>query len=110
MTKVQVRKRNLKSNATAAIIRLKAQFNTKADDYHKLCFAVIETAIKDLFASEHARMTIKRDDHSFGVCIRKSAIEYLSGDIIHAQYCDVDPDWVKRILKRYGLLDVMNND
>lgn len=56
----------------------------------RLFFAIVEKAILDL------------TDKS--ATLRKDAERYLRGDIIHAQLCGVDPEWIRRVCLKHGVL------
>lgn len=54
---------------------------------HKLMAHVIRVALYDLNTKQH----------------NQSAKTYLNGSMWHAQLCDVDPDWIRLVIKRVGL-------
>ena len=70
----------------AAIKKIRTQFGDTPE--HKLMFAIVEQAIKDL--------------NSRVICDRKSAEQYLKNEIPHAELCGVDSEWVRRVLKKCG--------
>lgn len=37
---------------------------------------------------------------------RRSAVEYLRGRMVHAELCDVDAAWIRRMIKKYSGIDV----
>jgi len=77
---------NLKIQRKHTIIlhKIRSAFNTSIAE-HKLMLAIIEAAIHDLYVSSY-------------VSNRKSAIKYLSNEIVHAEICGVDSDWIRRII------------
>jgi len=66
--------------------KIRTQFPDTAEG--KLWYSVIEGAINDLF-------------HPLR---RQAGIAYLTSDILAAQVCNVDCDWIHRLLKEAGLL------
>lgn len=73
------------SNINAAIKKIGFAFGDSPEE--KLFFKIVAHAIHDLRSSEHHR----------------SAKNYLRGDIVHAQACGVDADWIRRVLKDAGV-------
>ncbi len=54
---------------------------------HKLMAQVIRVALYDLNTKQHSQ----------------SARTYLNGSMWHAQLCDIDPDWIRLVIKRVGI-------
>lgn len=69
----------------AANKKIRTQFRDTPE--HKLCYAVVEQAINDLCDAKEER----------------SAKRYLIGEIVHAELCGVDSDWVRRVILKCGL-------
>lgn len=78
-------------NAVAALRKIKTQFPKTPQG--ELMFAIIEMAVKDLTNNTEHRTRIRGD-----------AIRYLKGDMVHAQWCDVEPSWVRMVLKKCYVL------
>ena len=76
-----------KSNTTAAIRKIERQF--RPEPYHQLMCAIVCTAIHDL-SRKDARIL---------------AIDYIENDLIHAELCAVNSDWVRRVLREMRLID-----
>jgi len=67
-----------------AITKLKPAFNK--DKYTIFMLSIVEQAIHDLFDDE-----------------KHSASKYLQSDMIHAELCQVDPQWIREILQQCGI-------
>ncbi len=80
-----------------AIKRISYQFQDTP--LHRLMLGVVATAIDDLEKGNHpyASENQKR--------IGRQAKRYLLGEIIHAQLCGVDPEWIRDTLRTLGLLE-----
>jgi len=78
--KIAVTKRDL------ILRKLKTQFDLSCG-INRLCFAVVEQAIHDVFNDG-----ISESD-------RASAKQYLNGNIIHAESCGVDSKWIRLVIK-----------
>ena len=74
----------------AAIKKIRTQFNVEVPEM-RLCFSIVEQAIRDLAAEEHSH--------------RESAAKYLHGGIMAAELCGVEPDWIKSVLINTGCLE-----
>lgn len=69
-------------NTRAALRKIRTQWGGDSPG-HRLCLAIFEGAVSNYRAEENRR--------------------YLLGDIIHAQLCGVDPDWIRSVLRRCGI-------
>ena len=76
-----------KSDTSAAISKISMQF--RPEPYHRLMCAIVCTAIHDL-SRKDARIL---------------AIDYIENDLIHAELCGVNSDWVRRVLREMRLID-----
>ena len=72
--------------ANAVCKKISYQFPTCPEG--KLMFAILEQSILDLY----------------DIGERRTALSHLSGNIPEAQICDVDADWIKRLIKQSGLI------
>lgn len=81
--------RELSESRKARLLAVKIRSEFPPTPQCKLMFSVIEVALRDLTAE--------------AAIVRSSARRYLSGEMLHAQVCDVDPDWIKRLMNDVGL-------
>ena len=65
--------------ASMAITKIRPQFNKSTNS--KFMFSIVEQAIHDLNKPEHV-----------------SARKYLNEEMVHAELCNVDSDWIRRVL------------
>jgi len=70
----------------AAIKKIRTQFGDTPE--HKLMFAIVEQAIKDL--------------SSKSIEVSRSAERHIKNEIPHAELCGVDSEWIRLVLKKCG--------
>lgn len=93
------------SRAKAAIVRFRGQAAIETPE-GKLMFAIFAQAIRDLVAVPKARSRKQSRDayNKYKIRIegeRRTAKAYLSGkngNMIHAQLCGLDPEWITKTL------------
>lgn len=88
-----------KERAAVALKVIRTQFPETPEG--ALMFAVIAKAVEDAIAEPGVRGA-DRDRHTFHAR-RLDAVEYLTGNLPHAQAVGVDHRWIQRIFKRYQL-------
>jgi hypothetical protein len=71
----------------------KIRFQFPNTPEHNLFFSVIQCAIMDLVNQD------KRNGFN-----RRSALRYLRDDLVHAEACDVDADWIRSLLTKAYLI------
>ena len=74
-------------NVMAVLLRLQYAFDLHTKDnlhgHRLLMYSVVADSIQELDVPER----------------RAGCIDYLSGEMMHAEACGVEPDWIRRILK-----------
>lgn len=65
----------------------------------RLFFAVVERAVLDLTAKPPPTAAAAIEHKKRVV----TAARYLSGEVPHAEWCGVDSDWIRLVLKRDGV-------
>ncbi len=88
-----------KERAAVALKVIRTQFPETPEG--ALMFAVIAQAVEDATAKPQPKAQ-NHEQRNFQVR-RLDAVEYLTGNLLHAQAAGVDPRWIQRIFKRYQL-------
>jgi hypothetical protein len=81
-------KDTLTRRAAAALTVIRRQVRNTPE--HRLMFAVFDRAVQDAVSSIPAHQS-------------ESAAVYLEGDMFHAVACDLDPEWVRKVLRTSGV-------
>lgn len=68
------------------------------DEYNHLHFAVLERALLDLASTSETPW-------ESATKIQRDAVHYLSGDIWNAAICGVDPDYIRYLLTKHGVIN-----
>jgi hypothetical protein len=71
--------------------KIRAQFGDSPE--HKLFFSVVQKAILDV-----------ADQSKRNGFYRSSALRYLRDDLVHAEACDVDAEWIRSLLRKTHLI------
>ncbi len=98
----QKKPRSNKRAAEIAIQKIKPQWpNIKKDPIAKLFFYVVAQAIQDLGRKTTGGCRHNQDKTNREY--RNDAIDYLSGEIHHAEAFGVDSGWIRSVIRKCGL-------
>jgi len=82
----------LKDRMNMVIKKIRPQFGSTHEA--NLMFGVVETALYD---------SVEEDSRYEPIMARK----YLCGEILHASICGVDTDWIRDLIRKVGLGDLV---
>lgn len=65
-----------------------------------LMYSVVERAILDASGDIYKAQDSVTKSYNEA---KESARDYLNNDLIHAEICGIDPEWIRRVLTKCGL-------
>ena len=107
MTRAQKKVNAQAAKVRKVIARVQPQFPETPEA--KLMYAIFEQALKDLvyrhlvIRGSVSAMDCKRRENARRLHNQNTAQQYVKSDMPHAEICDVDSDWIRRVMREERL-------